>query len=1204
MAAEDAAANDPAQRALHLVDVAYAALLAGEPRRAQRVLDDIQSLPEGPTMARHLAALRLWASQLDRNWYPGNLGAEAPHVTGDLNLAPSPGPDETVFVEHIITRGPVALLTPRAIIAGQLGRGNREAAAQMADSAIGTLQALITYANQIGAPAVALWGWLAQADLARRTGRPELAGQWLAAIRAHAAELGLPNLLALSHLIEGDWWATPGSSPEALGFDLASTPTPSPRATSDDLDRAERCFSTAEQLVTAGAAAVTAPALWVALQLRWATLAWLREDHPRRRLHLDIAIGAVADTADGATGRLLAIHLLVADLAEGRLGERLLEIGSGWGPPATGSVAETRRWAEVDGSTSWCAGLGRLLQRAGDLWKDQREDDRASLAYLGALHLLGADPGVPSRTLATAVADLDTRRNLTSRALARLERLLRTVPAVSDVREQMFDLGQELEILVAIVNAQRSRQRTAAAEHAARALERVQTRLRFVLDLAHSSALSPETPGTFAAAMAKLQQLLEAEKGKDLQTLVDSVGDDGPLLAMLALLLGQAKEQLELVEVLVSMSRGEHAQRRGLTAQADRWFDVALEAAQGAAPFLVPLVLIAADRREEARTHIATIAETGSLDDDLLVLLALRANDPATATAAFSRTGADPTATADWRIALTGAELAVDDPPRALALASHGITLHEEAVSRLLRDTDRVAACDDPDATSLYLTAAKASLRLADDDPGNREDHLARAFGLAERARSLAIDHVLRDDLADEASIAGRAWRQAAATWAAAVDRLLAGIDASPPIDTTALLDEADAAEAALRDIEAQLDQAAPGSLARRSQPSPPLQLASVQERLPPGALLLEYHTVGDDLLVCAVTSDRAQVEQRPVRSRHLSAIVQAYHRRCADGWGAGPEADELASLLLEPVADAVRAHYRVLIAPFGPLNLVPLHALPFDSAPLGLTHVVSYGPAAAVAVPNGLDLPIPLDRVAIVGDPAFEGSLHPRLRRLPGARTEAKVIAAELRTTDVLVDVDATEREVRGLIQGRNVVHLATHGWLDELAPYASSLVLAGRDELTVAELVGLRVGADLAVLSACDTGRGAATLGGDVVGLTRALLAAGVPRMVVSLWPVDDVTACVTMATFYEHLASEMPAAPALAQAQAFVHGLDHAALRGQYATLCHQADTDGDTDSQDRRRGQLELPAELRDDEELPPPLGGAAERHWAPFIVVGA
>jgi len=1207
VAAQHAADADPAHQALHLVDVAYAALLAGEPRRAQRVLDEIESQPDGGAFSRHLAALRLWASQLDRNWYPGNIGSEIPNIAGNLNLAPAPGPDETVFVEHVVTRGPVALLTTRANVSGMLGYNNLAVATELADEGIQTLQSLIDYAAQIGTPHLALWGWLAQADLARRTNRLELAGQVLTAVRGEATNLGLTVTLALSYLVEADWWATPGSSPEALGFDLVPRPTPSPRATPADLDRAVECLSAAERLASNVEAVTNAPALWAALHLRWATLAWLRDDHGHRRVHLDTAVHATLEAGGGAISRLLAVHLLITDIAEGRLGDRLPDIGSGWGAPARGPLVEARQWAETDGSTSWCAGLGRLLQRVGDAWKEQAENDRASLAYLGALHLLGAEPEVPSRTLATTVADLDTRRNLTGRALARLERLLMAIPAVTDVREQMFDVAQEIEILVSVVNAQRSRQRTAAAKHAARGLERVRGRLQTLLELASGSGLPADAPGTLADSMAKLRQLIKAREDQDLQALVNSADDNGQLVAMLAMLVGEAQAQLEMIDVIVPMSLGDHAQRRGLTAQADRWYESALKAAQRAAPFLVPLVLIAAGRRDEARTHIARIADAGTLDDDLLALLALRADDPVVAAAAFTRAGADPASTADWHVALTGAELALalDDPERSLALASHGIALFEVAVSRLLRDTDRVAACDDPDAASLYLTSAKALLRLADNDPVARDRHLAQAFELTERARSLAIEQLLHNDPADRFGEVGRNWREAAATWSADVDRLLVGIDASPPSDTTQLLDKVEASEARLRDIEVQLDRAAPGFLVHRSAPNTPVRLTSVQERLPVNATLLEYHALGDDLLICAATTDSLDVKQRTMPSRRLSALVYAYHRRCADGWGAGAEANELASVLLEPAADVIRANQRVVVVPFGPLNLVPFHALPFDGSPLGLTHVLSYAPTAAVGIPGDIDRPIPLDRAAIVGDPAFDGSIHPRLRRLPGAKTESKVIAAKLQTTDVLVDVDATEQSVRGLIQGRNVVHLATHGWLDQLAPYASSLVLTGRDELTVSELVGLHIGADLAVLSACDTGRGATTLGGDVVGLTRALLGAGVRRTVVSLWPVDDITACVTMASFYEHLLAEMPPAAALAAAQVFVHGLDGASLRDRYATLCLQAGTEPtDRHMQDRRRGEHELTADLRDDEAIPPPLGGAAERHWAPFILVGA
>jgi CHAT domain-containing protein len=145
------------------------------------------------------------------------------------------------------------------------------------------------------------------------------------------------------------------------------------------------------------------------------------------------------------------------------------------------------------------------------------------------------------------------------------------------------------------------------------------------------------------------------------------------------------------------------------------------------------------------------------------------------------------------------------------------------------------------------------------------------------------------------------------------------------------------------------------------------------------------------------------------------------------------------------------------------------------------------------------------------------------------------------------------------------------------------------------VAELVGLRFETRLAVLTGCDTGRGTATLGGDVIGLTRSLLHGGVRRAVVSLWPVDDDVAPVVMSLFYTRLAVGVPPAHALAEAQQAVRAMDAAALSAAYIAL------GGETTSAQRRG--VELDPELRDDAELPEPLGGDAERYWAPFVLVG-
>ena len=76
------------------------------------------------------------------------------------------------------------------------------------------------------------------------------------------------------------------------------------------------------------------------------------------------------------------------------------------------------------------------------------------------------------------------------------------------------------------------------------------------------------------------------------------------------------------------------------------------------------------------------------------------------------------------------------------------------------------------------------------------------------------------------------------------------------------------------------------------------------------------------------------------------------------------------------------------------------------------------------------------------------------------------------------------------------------------------------------------MKLTAELAVLSACDTGRGAIT-GDGVIGLSRGFITAGVPTLVVSLWPVSDAATAVLMGHYYEAIQSGTAKAAALRQA-----------------------------------------------------------------------
>ena len=162
-----------------------------------------------------------------------------------------------------------------------------------------------------------------------------------------------------------------------------------------------------------------------------------------------------------------------------------------------------------------------------------------------------------------------------------------------------------------------------------------------------------------------------------------------------------------------------------------------------------------------------------------------------------------------------------------------------------------------------------------------------------------------------------------------------------------------------------------------------------------------------------------------------------------------------------------------------------------------------------------------------VVGNPIMPiltkiGEQPQQLAALPGAQQEAKQIAQVL-NTPFLTGEQATKVAVKKLMQKASIIHLATHGLLDNLEepgiPGAVALAPSKGDNglLSANEVVNLKLNAQLVVLSACDTGRGRIT-GDGLLGFPRALITAGVPSIIVSLWQVSDQNSTVfLMPEFY---------------------------------------------------------------------------------------
>jgi hypothetical protein len=114
------AEQDPGNRVHHVMDAAYASLVAGEPRFAMRLLDRIKDAANADVQ-RRVTACRAWAQQLDDNWYPGNAGAEfRPGALERLahTVTPAPGESETMLLEACVAYGPVSFPTMRNLIEG------------------------------------------------------------------------------------------------------------------------------------------------------------------------------------------------------------------------------------------------------------------------------------------------------------------------------------------------------------------------------------------------------------------------------------------------------------------------------------------------------------------------------------------------------------------------------------------------------------------------------------------------------------------------------------------------------------------------------------------------------------------------------------------------------------------------------------------------------------------------------------------------------------------------------------------------------------------------------------------------------------------------------------------------------------------------------------------------------------------------------
>jgi CHAT domain-containing protein len=164
----------------------------------------------------------------------------------------------------------------------------------------------------------------------------------------------------------------------------------------------------------------------------------------------------------------------------------------------------------------------------------------------------------------------------------------------------------------------------------------------------------------------------------------------------------------------------------------------------------------------------------------------------------------------------------------------------------------------------------------------------------------------------------------------------------------------------------------------------------------------------------------------------------------------------------------------------------------------------------------------LPADLQRSTGDLGVNG-----FARLALSRVEAEMITKlasrgqPLKALDFIASrATATSRE----LEQYQIVHFATHSLMNNQHPELSGIVLSLVDEqgqpqdgfLRLYEIYNLKLGADLVVLSSCQTALGREIKGEGLIGLTRGFMYAGAPRVVASLWKVGDKATAELMKRF----------------------------------------------------------------------------------------
>jgi CHAT domain-containing protein len=1020
------------------------------------------------------------------------------------------------------------------------------------------------------------WAYWLLADLFARSGEREKAMQSLNSARENYTHYGDTHGLALCAMLEGDWAIAPFSGVAAMNMYLPEIESVQNSVTwfiaknegdTEGVNKAaaETHFQIAHQM----AASLDAPRLKAALHMRFAYLAFLKKEWDKALAFIEKAIIEAQACGDTCLAQTAAAHKIIYLIAADKTAT-VMALATAIGA-----------WGKVSGSFSWALSLGQLLCRYGRYWFAETADTvQAIRAARAAQNLFTALEA--KANFGQAVADEANVYYRTGDTASAFNLWQQLHPMLESYRaDKPEDIAQRLFMRQAQIESDLMNNFSAARD--TNALRRIINQV--------ASLLPPD------AAQITMDDIIQAlSKGDHIR------GSELSANYTRCMVLSSARVQAPLLEA-------KNARVEGDTKRAKQLYAEALTAVKDCPPsfrYMQEATIHAhlkdydtavriydqhidwlkqpnnsGARISFQNTENPTAVAEGRLGlirefiQHVSMFTRCRAYNRAEAMLhELEKIGGD-----DWFMVEEMPYKPLSDVGwlyeglknynQALHYYRKAIAQFEGIRQKLTGDAAKVSFAGDSAAGFLFFQTARCALMSANNTMPP-EQAAALSFQFAEQGKARALLDLLANTANQKTNSPSLSlWRQLGAQVSA--QKTLLAHARNEPQTTPQMIQSL---ETKIRNLEAEyalveekmvVENPRFYELIRRD--APVLDTEAVFDKLPPRSVFISYMFYDDDFMAWCLTADRQ------MRSHHrqnlniadLNRQIQKLYTLCCQMRDPSVLAAELADIFIAPFAAEIQAAERIILSPFGAANRLPFQILPMNGLPLGLNYDLSYLPNASLLAfldtEKAADTSLstkksPVDSIFAIGNPANMSYRENPLQdihtaeNLPAAEAEARFVAQLFQQNICLTGEMATEEAFNRHAPHADILHLATHGIAADSAPLNSAILLAHGKSITVDELIGLNIKARLVTLSACETALGATTEGGDVLGLSRGVLAAGAKAVVVSLWKVNDMMTSVLMKTFYTAISKGHSPARAMRLAQKHIYESDWSSLTAEAA------------------------------------------------------